>query len=151
VLAIDEANPGHVIVIDAGGMAPSVWGELASLSAKQRGIAGVVINGTCRDTDDIRALGFAVFSRGICPRAGEPKGQGEIGAPLRISNVLIMQGDWILADSDGVLVLPRSKAAEMANRGMDCLEAENRLRQEIISGASTLGKVQQLLRWEKSR
>jgi len=151
VLAIDEANPGDVIVIDAGGMAPAVWGELASLSAKQKGIAGVVINGACRDTDDIRALGFPVFSRGICPRAGEPKGHGEIGAPLRISNVLVLQGDWILADSDGVLVLPRSKAAEMANRGMDCLEAENRLRQEIISGASTLGKVQQLLRWEKSR
>jgi len=151
VLAIDQARPGDVIVIDAGGVPPTVWGELATLSAIQKGIAGVVVNGTVRDSDGIRSLGFAVFTKGVCSRAGEPKGLGEIGAPLRISGVLIVQGDWIVADSDGVLVLPRSKAAEMANRGMDCLEAENRIRQEITSGNTTLGQVQELLRWEKNR
>ena len=151
VLAIDQAQPGDVIVIDAGGVPPTVWGECATLSAKQKGIAGVVINGTVRDSSDIRSLGFPVFCKGVCSRAGEPKGMGEIGAPLRISGVLIMQGDWIVADDDGVLALPRAKAAEMANRGMDCLEAENRIKQEIISGKTTLGQVQQLLRWEKNR
>jgi len=151
VLAIDQARPGDVIVIDAGGVPPSVWGELATLSAKQKGLAGVVINGTARDSADIRSIGFPVFCKGVCSRAGDPKGLGEIGAPLRISGVLVMQGDFIAADDDGVLVLPRSKAAEMANRGMDCLEAENRLRQEITSGNTTLGQVQQLLRWEKTR
>ena len=151
VLAIDQAQPGDVIVIDAGGVPPSVWGECATLSAIQRKIAGVVINGTVRDTADIKGLGLPIFCKGICARAGEPKGFGEIGAPLRVSNVLVLQGDWIVADDDGVLVLPRAKAAEMANRGMDCLEAENRIKQEITSGKSTLGKVQELLRWEKSR
>jgi len=151
VLAIDEAQPGDVIVVDAGGVPPSVWGELATLSAKQKGIAGVVINGTVRDTADIREIGLPVFCKGTCPRAGEPKGLGEIGAPLHISGVLVMPGDWIVGDDDGVLVLPRAKAAEMANRGMDCLEAENRIRQEIVSGHSTLGKVQELLRWEKCK
>ena len=151
VLAIDQAEPGDVIVVDAGGVPPSVWGECATLSAVQKKLAGVVINGTIRDTADIRRIGFPVFHRGICPCAGEPKGMGEIGAPLRISGVLIMQGDWIVADDDGVLVLPRSKATEMANRGMDCLEAENRIKEEITSGSTTLGKVQELLRWEKSR
>jgi len=151
VLAIDEAAPGDVIVIDAGGEPPSVWGELATISAKQKGLAGVVINGTARDSAEVRTIGLPVFCRGVCSRAGEPKGLGEIGAPLRVSGVLIMQGDWIVADDDGVLVLPRTRAAEMANRGMDCLEMENRLRQEIISGNTTLGKVQQLLRWEKTR
>ena len=149
VLAIDHAQPGDVIVVDAGGVPPTVWGELATLSAIQKGLAGVVINGTSRDSADIRSLGFPVFSRGVCSRAGEPKGLGEIGAPLRIAGVLIMPGDWIVADDDGVLVLPRARAAEMANRGMDCLEAENRIRQEITSGKTTLGKVKQLLRWEK--
>ena len=151
VLAIDQAQPGDIIVVDAGGVGPTVWGELATLSARQKGIAGVVINGTVRDSDDIRALDFPVFCRGVCSRAGDPKGFGEIGAPLRISGVLIMQGDWIVADSDGVLVLPRAKAVEMANRGMDCLETENRIRQEITSGKTTLGQVQQLLQWEKTK
>jgi len=151
VLAIDEAQPGDVIVVDAGGVPPSVWGECATLSAIQKKIAGVVINGTIRDTADICGLGLPIFHRGICPRAGEPKGMGEVGAPLRISGVLLMQGDWIVADDDGVLVLPAAKAAEMANRGMDCLETENRIKHEITSGKSTLGQVQELLRWEKNR
>jgi 3-hexulose-6-phosphate synthase/6-phospho-3-hexuloisomerase len=149
VLAIDEAQPGDVIVIDAGGVPPAVWGELATLSAKQKEIAGVVVNGVIRDSSDIMELDFPIFSKGVFSRAGEPKGFGEIGAPLRFSGVSIIQGDWIVADNDGVLVLPRSKAAEMANRGMDCLETENCVRQEILSGKSTLGQVQQLLRWEK--
>jgi 3-hexulose-6-phosphate synthase/6-phospho-3-hexuloisomerase len=82
------------------------------------------------------------------PDAGEPKGFGEIGVPIRVGGQRIETGDWILGDDDGLAVLPRSLAAEYANRAMDVLERENRIREEIKEG-STLSQVTQLLRWEK--
>jgi len=149
VEAIDRAEPGDVIVIDAGGRAPAVWGELATESSVQRGLAGVVIDGAIRDTQCIRALEFPAFARCISSQAGEPKGYGEIGGTLRIDNIEINTGDWIVGDDDGVFVIPHARAAEMANRGMDCLERENRIRGEIRADATTLAQVLELLRWEK--
>ena len=148
VEAIDHAAPGDVLVIDAGGVAPAVWGELATNSAIQQGLAGVVIFGAARDSGDIRALGFPLFSSLVTPTAGEPKGFGEIGVPIRIAGVRVAPGDWIIGDDDGVCVIPKDKALEYTNRAMDVLEKENRLREEILQG-STLSQVAYLLRWEK--
>jgi 3-hexulose-6-phosphate synthase/6-phospho-3-hexuloisomerase len=148
VEAIDEARPGDVLVIDAGGVLPAVWGELATNSAIQRGLAGVVIYGAARDIGDIRALGFPLFSTLITPTAGEPKGWGEIGVPIHIAGVRVSPGDWIIGDDDGVCVIPKEKAIEFTNRAMDVLEKENRLRKEIQDG-STLSRVGYLSRWEK--
>ena len=148
VQAIDVAEPGDVIVIDAGGVGPALWGELATHSALQKGLAGVVIDGALRDSDEIIALRFPAFSRLVMPNAGEPKGFGEIGVPVTVGNVRVESGDWLLGDGDGVVVLPRAMSVEYANRGMDVLEKENRIREEIKEG-STLSKVTELLRWEK--
>jgi 3-hexulose-6-phosphate synthase/6-phospho-3-hexuloisomerase len=148
VQAIDHAEPGDVIVIDAGGVGPALWGELATHSAIQRQVAGVVIDGALRDSDDIAALKFPAFSKLVMPNAGEPKGFGEIGVPVIVGNQRVESGDWLLGDGDGVVVLPRAIAVEYANRAMDVLEKENRIREEIKEG-STLSKVTELLRWEK--
>lgn len=148
VQAIDVAEPGDVIVIDAGGVGPALWGELATHSAIQRGVAGVVIDGAIRDSDDIVALKFPAFSKLVMPNAGEPKGFGEIGVPVTVANMRVEPGDWLLGDGDGVVVLPKAIAVEYANRAMDVLEKENRIREEIKEG-STLAKVTELLRWEK--
>jgi 3-hexulose-6-phosphate synthase/6-phospho-3-hexuloisomerase len=148
VEAIDKAAPGDVLVIDAGGVLPAVWGELATNSAIQRGLAGVVIYGAARDTGDIRALAFPLFSTLVSPTAGEAKGFGEIGVPIRVAGVRVSPGDWIIGDDDGVCVIPADKAVEYTNRAMDVLERENRLRSEIQAG-STLSQVGYLLRWEK--
>lgn len=148
VQAIDVAEPGDVIVIDAGGVGPALWGELATHSAIQRGVAGVVIDGAIRDSDDIVDLKFPAFSKLVMPNAGEPKGFGEIGVPVTVANMRVEPGDWLLGDGDGVVVLPRAIAVEYANRAMDVLEKENRIREEIKEG-STLAKVTELLRWEK--
>lgn len=148
VEAIDKAKPGDVIVIDAGGVGPAVWGELATHSAIQRKVAGVVIFGAARDSGDIRALGFPLFCSLVSPTAGEPKGFGEIGVPIRIAGVRVCPGDWIIGDDDGVCVIPKDKVLEYTNRAMDVLERENRLRKEIQTG-STLSQVGYLLRWEK--
>lgn len=149
VEAIDQAEPGGVIVIDAGGVGPAVWGELATHSCLQRGIAGVVIDGGIRDVSEIRKFNFPAFAKLITPQAGEPKGLGEIGVPITIGGVLIHPGDWMVGDDDGVVAIPKARATEMTNRAMEWLERENRIRQEIEEGKTTLAQVLELLRWEK--
>ncbi|MDH3358826.1 MAG: hypothetical protein OEM06_15300, partial [Desulfobacteraceae bacterium] len=148
VQAIDAAQPGEIIVIDAGGAGPALWGELATHSAVQRNLGGVVIDGGLRDSPEIIDMKFPAFSRLVMPNAGEPKGFGEIGVPVTVGNMRVEPGDWLLGDDDGVVVLPKAIAVEYANRSMDVLERENRIREEIKEG-STLSKVAELLRWEK--
>ncbi len=148
VQAIDVACEGDVLVIDAGGQPPAVWGELATESAVVRKLAGLVCEGAVRDSADIRRLDFPVWARQVTSHAGDPCGLGEINIPVTIDSCRICPGDWIVADDDGVIVLPKSKATEMANRAADVLEAENRWRTEIRAG-STLSRVLNLKRWEK--
>ncbi len=150
VEAIDVAQKGEVLVIDAGSSGPALWGELATHSCLQKGLAGVVVDGAVRDTVEIRQLGFPVFSRLVTPTAGEPKGFGEINIPIKISGVRVFPGDWAVGDDDGVVIIPKAKAAEFANRAMDVLEKENRLRGEIEAG-STLSQVAYLEKWEKKK
>ncbi len=149
VEAIDKAEKGNVIVIDSGGSGPAVWGELATQSAIQKGIAGVVVNGAIRDSCEIKKLKFPIFAKCVMPNAGEPKGFGELGAPLTISGITIRSGDWIVGDEDGLIIIPQEKVREIANFAMDCCERENRLRQEILENKTSLGEVMELLKWEK--
>ncbi len=148
VEAIEMAEEGQVIVIDAGGVGPAIWGELATHGAIQKKLAGVVIGGAIRDVKEIRGLKFPAFAKIISPSAGEPKGFGEIGVSINVGCARIFSGDWILGDDDGVVVVPKDRAVEFANRAMSVMETENRLRKEIDEG-STLSKVIELLKWEK--
>lgn len=150
VEAIDHAKPGDVIVVAAGGVGPALWGEMASRSAMNREVAGVVIDGGLRDSGDIAELKFPAFARVICPNAGEPRGLGEIGVSVTIGGETVEPGDWILGDDDGVVRIPRDQAAEWANRGMEWYERENRIREEIIRGG-TYGELAELEKWEKPR
>ena len=148
VEAVDLAEPGSVIAIEAGGVGPAVWGELATESAVQRKLAGVVIDGGIRDTDEIRRLAFPAHARLACSHAGYPKGFGEIGGPIRLAGVEVFPGDWLVGDADGVMVIAKENVVELANRAQDVLEAENRMRAEIREGR-TLGQVAYLKKWEK--
>ena len=149
VEAIDVCKPGDVLVIDACDATPAMWGELATHSAVVKGLAGLVVWGAIRDTPEIAEMGFPAFSTKVCANAGEPKGFGEIGVPIVIAGQTTEPGDWIVGDDDGVMVLPRSQAVELANRAMDVLEKENRLRGEIDAG-KTLAEVAYLQKWEKT-
>lgn len=148
VSAIDIAEEGQVIVIDAGGKPPAVWGEMATKSCIQRKIAGVVINGAIRDVMNIRQMKFPAFASMITPVAGEPKGQGMIDVPLNIGGQPVRTGDWIVGDDDGLVVIPQEKAVEVANRAQAITEQETREIAEIEAG-STLGTVSELMRWEQ--
>jgi 3-hexulose-6-phosphate synthase/6-phospho-3-hexuloisomerase len=150
VEAIDHAEEGQVLVIDSGGKPPAVWGEKATMSCVQRKLAGVVIDGAIRDVMNIRKMGFPAFARLITPVAGEPKGQGMIGVPIRIGGQYVRTGDWIIGDDDGVVVIPQEKAVEVANRAQTVVEREEREMAEIEDGR-TLGTVSELMRWEQLR
>ena len=147
VEAIDIGGEGDVIVIEEGGDI-AVWGELASWSCRSKGIKGVIIDGAIRDVDDIREMKFPAFAKYIRSNAGEPKGFGEINIEIVCGGQKVRPGDWIIADDCGVMVVPKEDAQEMANRAVDVLERENRVREEIKKG-STLSKVLKLKKWEK--
>ena len=148
VEAIDKAKEGDVIVVDACGGEIAVWGELASWSCKTKGVAGVVIDGAARDLDSIIEMGFPCFSRHVASNAGEPKGYGGIGHEIVCGGVPVKTGDWIIGDESGVVVVPQEHAVEVANRALDVLERENRVREEIKKGG-TLSSVMKLEKWEK--
>jgi 3-hexulose-6-phosphate synthase/6-phospho-3-hexuloisomerase len=146
--AIDKAEKGDVIVVDVNGGKTVVWGELATRSAKVRGLGGVVIDGAIRDLDDILKIDFPVFSKYVASNAGEPKGLGEIGAEIKCGTQTVKTGDWIIGDDSGVVVVPQEIAQEIANRALDVKEHENRIREEIKKGGS-LGTVLKVKKWEK--
>lgn len=148
VEAIDKTTPGDVIVIDACAGDIAVWGELASWSCKTKGVAGVVIDGAARDIDSIIEMDFPLFSRHVTSNAGEPKGYGGIGHEIVCGGVTVRTGDWIIGDESGVVVVPQENAVEVANRALDVMERENRLREEIKKGG-TLSSVMKLEKWEK--
>ncbi|MDR0888080.1 MAG: orotidine 5'-phosphate decarboxylase [Candidatus Methanoplasma sp.] len=147
VEAIDRAKPGDIIVIDVGGAPVAVWGELASNSARVAGINGVVIDGAIRDIDGIRDMKFPAFARSVVPCAGEPKGYGGIGIEITVGGQTVRTGDWIVGDENGLIVIPKEVAVEVANRTVDVNEREDRTREEIRRG-STLSKVNELAKWE---
>jgi 3-hexulose-6-phosphate synthase / 6-phospho-3-hexuloisomerase len=150
VQAIDEAAPGTVLVIDVRGEAPAVWGAEATKSCVTRGLAGIVINGAMRDTAEIRELGIPAFTKIITPAAGDPKGMGLIGVPLKIGETSVRTGDWVIGDDDGVIVVPREQAVETANRSLAVVERESRELSEIGEGR-TLGEISELMKWEQKR
>ncbi|HEC87004.1 MAG TPA: DUF561 domain-containing protein [Thermoplasmatales archaeon] len=146
--AIDKADSETVLVIDVKGGETAVWGELATWSARIKGLAGIVIDGAVRDIDDLLQMDVPIFCRHISSNAGEPKGFGEIGAEIICGGERVRTGDWIIGDDSGVVVVPQERAQEIANRALDVKEHEDRIREEIKRGGS-LGKVLKIKKWEK--
>ena len=148
VEAIDIANKGDILVIEAGEGNRAVWGELATLSAVKKGIGGIVVDGAIRDFHEIIKYSLPIFTRKIVAEAGEPKGYGEIGCEIICGGQPVKKGDWIVGDDNGIVVIPQEEAQEIANRAVNIMERENRIREEIRRGSS-LGKVLELKKWEK--
>ena len=148
VEALERAEPGTVLVIDAQGGEKAVWGELASNSAIVRKLAAIVIDGAARDVDEIRPLKLPLCARNVSSASGDPKGWGEIGPEILCGGVKVRTGDWVIGDENGIVVVPQEEAVEMANRSLDVMERENRLRAEIRRG-KTLSEVAYLKKWEK--
>jgi len=110
--ALDLADPGDVIVVDAGGdLTNALIGEIMSTYASARGIAGFVIDGAIRDADEIRGNDFPVYAAGVTHRGPYKDGPGEINVPVAIDGMVIEPGDLILGDGDGILCVPYDATA----------------------------------------
>jgi 3-hexulose-6-phosphate synthase/6-phospho-3-hexuloisomerase len=148
VQAIDKAEKGDVIVIDAHSSRVALWGGLASRSALRKGIKAIIIDGAVRDVEEIKELGFTVFARYISPTAGEPKGLGELNVPVKCGGLEVEPGDYILADENGIVVIPKRRVLEITKKAVYIREKEDRVKKEIDDGKS-LGQILELGKWEK--
>jgi len=105
--AIDMAGPGDVIVVDAGGdLSQAIIGEIMSTLAAKRGVAGMVIDGAIRDSGALADSRFPVYARGVTHRGPYKNGPGEINVPVSIGGMVVMPGDIIVGDADGVVAVP---------------------------------------------
>ncbi len=112
--AIEHAQPGDVLVIDAGGTdRATVWGGRSTIAAKARMLAGLVTNGAVRDVDQIASLGFPIFAHGISVRGTMRTHDGWLQIPVSVGGVVVQPGDYIVADSDGVVVVPSARVGEV--------------------------------------
>jgi 4-hydroxy-4-methyl-2-oxoglutarate aldolase len=118
--AIEFAKPGDILVVATGANEEaSVIGDLLAGMARNRGIAGIVTDGLVRDVPGLNEVGLPVFARGVTPNSPFKTGPGAIGTPIDVMGAHIGPGDLIVADSDGVVVVPAgglaAAAAELAN------------------------------------
>jgi len=112
--AIDLALPGDVIVVSAGGgTTTALVGEMVSRWARHRGVAGFIIDGAVRD---VEALALPTYARGTNPRAPFKVAAGEVGYPVGIGGLTVSSGDIVVADADGVVVVPQDDAAAVLAR-----------------------------------
>ena len=114
---LEAAGPGDVIVVALGGAACSTWGGMASLAAKVKGVAGLLVDGGVRDLEEMIAFDFPVFARHLVPTSGRRRLKVEaIGAPVEVDGVAVVAGDIIVADGSGAVCLPRAGAEEIVTR-----------------------------------
>jgi regulator of RNase E activity RraA len=134
--AIDMAQPGDVIVCDAGGdVTNSLFGELMLSHAIKRGVAGFVLNGAVRDADALYERNLPVYAAGVTHRGPYKDGPGEIGFAIGLGGMVIQPGDLMLGDADGVLAVPRATAAEILERTRAKLQAEEKQMAAIENGS----------------
>ncbi|SFB53739.1 Regulator of RNase E activity RraA [Amycolatopsis marina] len=134
--ALDLADPGDVLVIDARGeLVNAILGELMAEYAATRGIAGLVVDGAVRDRESISSGQLPVFSKGFSHLGPYKSGPGEIHGTVTIGGVTVQDGDIIVGDADGVVVVPRARALEALNAAERVVESEAHQQQAIRSGS----------------
>ena len=116
--ALDVAQPGDVVVVDTSSSSlTAVLGDLVCTKARHRGIAGFIVDGLIRDLPAIRRLGdFPVFARDVTPKGPLHRGPGEIGYPISAGGIVVNSGDVVVADLNGVVVVPRDISDELLAR-----------------------------------
>jgi len=139
--AIDLSKPGDVVVIDSHGSADTAfWGENMTLSAINRGVVGAVIDGACRDVEEIRKIRFPVICKGCVPNVGSISGYGDVNVVVQCAGVAVSPGDILIADGNGVVVVPKDEGAVILEKAQRLLSTEHLLLEKIKAGA-TIGEL----------
>jgi regulator of RNase E activity RraA len=135
---VDTCQPDDVLIAAAGGsMRSGLWGELLSTAARRAGCVGAIVDGAVRDVAKMTAMGFAVWARGTSPYDSKDRNRViDIDVPVEINGVRIAPGDLVIADLDGIVVVPREVEAEVVRRAWEKVHAENTVREAIAGGMS---------------
>lgn len=139
--AVYTAKPGEALVVaTGGGLEYGYWGEVLTVAAMVRDLAGLVIYGGVRDASRLAELGWPVFASGLCIRgtAKDPRDQGGLGGPIVMGDVQISPGDIIVGDADGVVCIPASRAKDVLEESEQREAAEARIMDRLRNGESTL-------------
>ena len=132
---LSKAPAGKVLVCQPNTHAIALMGELSSETLHFRGVRGYVVDGGCRDTQFILELGFPVFCSFTTPKDIVGRWVPDrFGEPITIGDVTISSGDWLLADRDGIVIIPGAIAAEVVAKTEEVLQTENKVRTAILSG-----------------
>jgi 4-hydroxy-4-methyl-2-oxoglutarate aldolase len=137
--AIDEVPKGGILIIDTAGAKGSCTGELMCTGAKKHGAIGTIVNGTIRDLEEINALGYPAFARGVLPvtAVGRMEDVG-YNIDIEIDGIRIQPGDIIFADLDGVVVIPQDAAPIVADMADALGKLERNFKAEILAGKPLL-------------
>jgi regulator of RNase E activity RraA len=133
---LDQVPPGSVVVLDAGGRTDvSVWGGLIAREAQRLGLAGTVVHGACRDVAEFVDSGYAVFARAATPRSGRGVvASTEVAVPLSVDGIAIAPGDTVVADRDGVVVVPAERADEVFTLARQIATRDGALERAVTGG-----------------
>ncbi|MBV9326090.1 MAG: RraA family protein [Chloroflexi bacterium] len=133
---IDDVPPGDIVVLDnAGRLDCTVWGDILTAVSHRRGVGGTVIDGVCRDVTRALDLGYPIFSRGRYMRTGKDRVEVESqGAPISLGEVQVRQGDILVGDADGILVIPAVRESEVLEVAREIEEAEQAIERETAKG-----------------
>jgi regulator of RNase E activity RraA len=145
--ALEVAQPGDVVVVSTTGNTTSaVFGELMGHTAKGAKLGGIVVDGAIRDVDGLKALEFPAFSRTVSPGASDKDGPGEINVPISCGNTVVMPGDIVVGDDDGLAVVPRDDAAEVLEKVLALEEREKKRIAAIKNGELFKAEIDETLR-----
>jgi 4-hydroxy-4-methyl-2-oxoglutarate aldolase len=138
-VAVAEAPAGSVLVVNVGHEpARGYWGEVLTTGAEARGLRGLVIDGGVRDVDALEAHRFPVFSTMIALRGATKQEPGRIGGTANVGDVEVAAGDWIVGDTDGVVVVPYAHLDDVLSAGRTRAQKEVHYFEELRAGRTTL-------------
>lgn len=137
-IALDQAPPGHVLVVDAAGFVAGYWGEVLTVAAQARGVTGLVIDGGARDIAAIEQHKFPVFARGISMRGTVKFHAPSVGQTITIANVQVAPGDLIVADADGVIAIPQAQVEQTLAAARMRADKEASIMKRLQTGETTL-------------
>jgi regulator of RNase E activity RraA len=132
---VAATGPDRVLMIDVGGAPISTFGGIASMAAKTQGATAVIIDGACRDVDEIRAVGLWLASRWVSPRTGKTRLQlQELGQQVTIGSVIVNEGDLVVGDDTGIVVVPRAEVEKVLVEAERILEVDFAVEKGIKEG-----------------
>ena len=136
--ALENAKIGDVLIIDTQNSVTAVAGELFASEAKRKGLAGIVIDGACRDTTALRQIGLPVYARSINPVSGMTQSIGKINVPITCGSVNVSPGDLIFGDQDGIVVMNENELTRILPLAEEVQKLETQLLDKIGAGESLL-------------